>query len=108
MNGFVDFSEVKARCSIEQAAKLLGLQTTEERNQLRAPCPACHVVIRNRCQHGRSAGHRLRAQGHDERYVAVPVRLPTGELTGYIGITEGKVPKEFHLSRVVTFSKKSA
>ena len=45
MNGFVDFSEVKARCSIEQAAKLLGLQTTEERNQLRAPCPACHVVI---------------------------------------------------------------
>jgi hypothetical protein len=41
-------------------------------------------------------------------YVAVPVRLPTGELTGYIGITEGKVPKEFHLSRVVTFPKKSA
>ena len=39
-------------------------------------------------------------------YVAVPVRLPTGELTGYIGITEGKVPKEFHLSRVVTFPKK--
>jgi hypothetical protein len=29
-------------------------------------------------------------------YVAVPVRLPIGELTGYIGITEGKVPKEFH------------
>jgi hypothetical protein len=41
-------------------------------------------------------------------YVAVPVRLPTGELTGYIGITEGKVPKEFHLSRVVTFPKKTA
>ena len=35
--------------------------------------------------------------------VAVPFDLPTGELTGYIGINEGKVPKEFHLSRVVTF-----
>jgi hypothetical protein len=41
MSGFVDFAEVKARCSIEQAAKLLGLQCAEERNQLRAPCPAC-------------------------------------------------------------------
>jgi hypothetical protein len=41
-------------------------------------------------------------------YVVIPVRLPTGELTGYIGITEGKVPKEFHLSRVVTFPKKTA
>jgi hypothetical protein len=41
MSGFVDFADVKARCSIEQAAKLLGLQCTEERNQWRAPCPAC-------------------------------------------------------------------
>jgi hypothetical protein len=41
-------------------------------------------------------------------YVAVPVRLPTGELTGYIGIVEGKVPKEFHLFRVVTFPTKTA
>jgi hypothetical protein len=40
-------------------------------------------------------------------YVAVPVRLPTGELTGHIGITEDKVPKEFHLSRVVRFPKKT-
>jgi hypothetical protein len=41
MSGFVDFANVKARCSIEQAAKFLGLQCTEERSQLRAPCPAC-------------------------------------------------------------------
>jgi hypothetical protein len=47
-------------------------------------------------------------KGMMKGYVAVPVRLPTGELTGYIGITEGRVPKEFHLSRVVTFPKKSA
>jgi hypothetical protein len=40
-------------------------------------------------------------------YVAIPIRLPTGELTGYTGITEGKVPKEFHFSNVVTFPKKS-
>ena len=39
-------------------------------------------------------------------YVAIPIRLPTGELTGYIGITEGKVLKEFHLSRVVTFQRR--
>ena len=41
MSGFLDFADVKARCSIEQAANLLGLKTTEERMQLRAPCPAC-------------------------------------------------------------------
>jgi hypothetical protein len=39
MGSFVDFGEVKARCSIEQAAKLLGLQTTEERSQLRTAPP---------------------------------------------------------------------
>ena len=26
---FIDFAAVKSRCSIEQAAKLIGLQTTE-------------------------------------------------------------------------------
>jgi hypothetical protein len=41
-------------------------------------------------------------------FVAVPVRLPSGELTGYIGVTEAKLPKTFHLSNVVTFPKKSA
>jgi hypothetical protein len=41
MSSFVDFADVKARCSIEQAANLLGLQCTEERNQWRAPRPAC-------------------------------------------------------------------
>ena len=44
----------------------------------------------------------------DEGCVAIPVRLPTGELTGYIGITEAKLPKEFYLSNVVTFPKKTA
>jgi hypothetical protein len=39
-------------------------------------------------------------------YVAIPIRLPTGELTGYIGITEAKLPKEFHLSNVVTFPRR--
>jgi hypothetical protein len=38
-------------------------------------------------------------------YVAIPIRLPTGELTGYIGITEAKLPKEFHLSNVVHISQ---
>jgi hypothetical protein len=41
------------------------------------------------------------------RDVAIPGRCPTGELTGYIGITEAKLPKEFHLSSVVTFPEKS-
>jgi hypothetical protein len=48
------------------------------------------------------------AKGLMKGYVALPIRLSTGELTGYIGITEGKVPKESHLSRVVTFPKKTA
>jgi DNA primase len=193
MSGFVDFAEVKARCSIEQAAKLLGLQCTEERNQWRAPCPACgnggpraivitpakglfhcfpskaggdqialvshvknvsqkdaaalmlgqsssgtvqdgkvpngttvpphdhfpqldylefdHVVVESLgidASTAEALGIGYAGKGMMKGYVAVPVRLSTGELTGYIGITEGKVPKEFHLSRVVTFPKKSA
>jgi hypothetical protein len=39
-------------------------------------------------------------------YVAIPIRLPTGELTGCVGITETKLPKEFHLSNVVTFQRR--
>jgi hypothetical protein len=38
---FIDFAEVRARRSIEPAAKLLGLHVTEERNQMRAACPVC-------------------------------------------------------------------
>jgi hypothetical protein len=37
-----------------------------------------------------------------------PIRFPTGELTGYIGITEARLPKEFHLSNVATFPEKIA
>ena len=36
------------------------------------------------------------------------ISLPTGELTDYIGIAEAKLPKEFHLSNMVIFPKKSA
>jgi hypothetical protein len=45
-------------------------------------------------------------KGMTKDYVAIPIRLPTGELTGYIGITEAKLPKEFHLSNVVTFPRR--
>jgi DNA primase len=195
MSGFVDFADAKARCSIEQAAKFLGLQCTEERARLRAPCPACgnggpraivitpaknlfhcipskaggdpvalvshvksvsqkdaaalllgqstpgtvqdgkvpatrsstvppydhfpplddlefdHVVVESLGidpSVAEALGIGYAAKGMMKGYVAIPVRLPAGELTGYIGITEGKVPKDFHLSRVVTFPKKSA
>jgi len=47
-------------------------------------------------------------KGMMKGYVAIPIRLPTGELTGYIGVTEAKLPKEFHLSNVITFPKKTA
>jgi hypothetical protein len=40
MSGLIDF-DVRASCSIEQAAKLLDRKTTEERSGLPAPCPAC-------------------------------------------------------------------
>jgi DNA primase len=195
MSGYVDFAEVKERCSIVDAVALLGLKTTEERSQLRAPCPACGnggpraIVItpgKNlfHCFPSKAGGDQIALVSHVKGvsqkdaaalmlgqkgtgivqststvqngtgtvpphdhfppldylefdhvtveslgidaataealgigyagkglmkgYVAVPVRLPTGELTGYIGIIEGKVPKEFHLSRVVTFPKKTA
>jgi hypothetical protein len=41
-------------------------------------------------------------------YVAISIKLPTAELTSYIGITEAKLPKEFHLSNVVAFPNKTA
>jgi hypothetical protein len=44
-------------------------------------------------------------KGMMKGYVAIPIRL---ELTGQIGITEAKLPKEFYLSNVVTFPKKTA
>ena len=47
-------------------------------------------------------------KGMTKGYVAIPFRRPTGDLTGYIGVTEAKLPKEFHLSNVVTFPKKTA
>src|SRR5258705_5686243 len=38
-------------------------------------------------------------KGMMKGYVAIPIRFPTGELIGYIGITEGNVTKEFHPPR---------
>lgn len=40
-------------------------------------------------------------------YVALPVRLPDGSLAGYVGITEAKLPKQWHLAsaNVVKFPK---
>ena len=42
--------------------------------------------------------------------VLVPVRLPDGSLAGYLGVTEARLPKEWHLTpqNVVQFPKKSA
>jgi hypothetical protein len=51
-------------------------------------------------------GHATKAMM--KGYVAISIRLPTAELTSYIGITEAKLPKEFHLSNVVAFPKKTA
>lgn len=43
-------------------------------------------------------------------HVAIPVYLPDGRLTGYVGITEAKLPPSWHhiASNVVPFGKKSA
>lgn len=38
---YIDFQEVKARVSIEQAAQMLGLKLAKSGAQFRAPCPAC-------------------------------------------------------------------
>lgn len=38
---FIDFAELKARVSIEEAASKLGLQLTKSGAQFRAPCPSC-------------------------------------------------------------------
>jgi hypothetical protein len=41
--------------------------------------------------------------------VAVPIRLEDGTLTGYLGITEAKLPPKWHLSpNVLPLQKKSA
>lgn len=41
MSSFVDFAEVKAAVSIEDAARKLGLKLKQGNGQFRAPCPAC-------------------------------------------------------------------
>jgi hypothetical protein len=66
---------------------------------------ADHITVEalGLCQETAEAGDCY-APGYDERLL--PIKL--GELTGYIGITEAKLPKEFHLSNVVTFPKKTA
>ena len=69
------------------------------------PAFACrHVVtcLLDTNDHARAASATVAAawiQGLD-----LHTRLPTG----YIGITEAKLPKKFHLSNVVTFPKKTA
>jgi hypothetical protein len=40
---------------------------------------------------GEALGIGYTSKGMMKGYVAIPIRLPTGELTGYIGIIEGKV-----------------
>lgn len=37
----VDYADIKAKVSIEQAAKLLTLELRQEKHQLRGKCPAC-------------------------------------------------------------------
>lgn len=46
------------------------------------------------------------SKGMMKGYVAIRIRLPTGELTGYIGVTEAELPKEFHLSRWSHFQRR--
>ena len=41
MSNFLDFEEIKARVSIEDAVKLCNLTMTKKGEQLRAQCPAC-------------------------------------------------------------------
>jgi hypothetical protein len=68
---------------------------------------SCHVVqgalLRFAPETAETLGIGYAGRGLVKGYIAVPVRLPSGELTGYIGITEAKLPKQFHLSDVVTF-----
>lgn len=37
------------------------------------------------------------AKGLMRGYVALPLRLPTGQLIGYIGVKEAKLPKQWHM-----------
>lgn len=38
---YIDFADIKARVSIEEAVQKLGLQVAKSNNQLRGVCPAC-------------------------------------------------------------------
>jgi DNA primase len=181
---FIDFEEVKSRVSIEQAVKLLNLETKPAGHQLRAACPACKGPDRSLvitpaknlfyCFTAKTGGDQIalvahingvnvqeaaqllsgtvkatvpqpekgqfkpldyleaehlavEAVGFDAEtakalgigfaprgimagLVAVPVRLEDGTLAGYIGITEAKLPKAFHLipTNVVSFPKRTA
>lgn len=43
MSRFIDFEQLKAAVSIEQAAEYLGLHLKSSGRQLRGPCPACNA-----------------------------------------------------------------
>jgi DNA primase len=192
--GYIDFNELKARVSIEEAAGCLGLKLTKAGAQFRSPCPACKsggdralvlTPAKNLfyCFAAQSGGDQIalaahvkacktneaahflagngtvqatstststgtvskdRAEGlkpldyleHEHPAVeavgfdaetakalgigyapkglmrgtvAIPVRLEDGTLSGYIGVTEAKLPPRWHLeTNVVAFPKKTA
>ena len=47
-------------------------------------------------QDAKALGIGWASKGILRGFVAVPVRLPTGELAGYVGITEAKLPPRWH------------
>jgi hypothetical protein len=52
-----------------------------------------NLHCRGIAQRRRALGIGYASKGLMKGYVAIPIRLPTGELTGYIGISEAKLPK---------------
>jgi len=111
--------EIKFHCTITSGGQLFvqtlphntGRRTVQDKFPPLDYLEADHITVEAvglSQETAEALGIGYAPMGMMKGYVAIPIGLPTGELTGYIGITEGKVPKEFHLSNVVTFPKKTA
>ena len=88
---------------IQNVMRTFGLPLNElvPQKPFRSDIPAPNIEASERAAR---AGIGYAPKAHDER----SRQVPTGELTDYIEIVEAKLPKEFHLSKVVIFPKKMA
>jgi hypothetical protein len=103
------FRELATRTPRIQSSTVQSTRTVQDKFPPLEYLEADHITVEAlglSQETAESLGTGYAPKGMMKGYVAIPIGLPTGELTGYIGVTEAKLPKEFHLPNVVTFPRR--